>query len=89
MQKIFLINKCLTEGIIEVEAELGVTPVRRGFCGAGAVKTARVHGAPGLYHSSEFRETRQAAVARAEELRQQKIKTLTNQLKYLEQLSFK
>lgn len=93
MQKIFLIKQCLTQGITETEAVIKKLSVHRGFAGTHDVKIATVLNGKnlvtGIYHSSEFRETRAGAVARAEEMRLQRIKTLKKQLARLEALEFK
>ena len=86
MKKVFVIGTCLTQGIREAVV-LEEFPTQ---------KIIRVHvpstdKGPGFETTlcwSDYRETREAAVSRAEDMRLSKIKTLRNQLLKLETMKF-
>lgn len=81
--KVFITKYALNKGIIETDAE---------YCASNATNmiVVRKDSYSSYYHweGTEWHRTREAAVARAEQMRLTKIKSLKQQIERLEKLRF-
>ena len=80
MMKVWITKYALTSGIKEIECE---------DCENGAVKEIE-NSLPTFYHGEgkEWHQTKESAIQKAEEMRQNKIASLKKQIEKLERLRF-
>lgn len=76
--KAWITKFALTKGIIEKEVE---------NCGEGMVKESENH-FPTYYHGTDWHTDKQCAIAKAEEMRKEKIASLKKQIEKLEKMKF-
>jgi len=86
--KVWVTKYALTEGILELEAQ-DTHPLKIGIWVRYAETSANAGFGTYLYgEGKEWHRTREAAVKRAEEMRQAKIKSVRKQLAKLEEMRF-
>ena len=84
--KVWITKYALSEGIKEVEAELCLDTDKTG----NMIKCELISGFNSYFHGEgrDWHKTREAAIKKAEEMRQKKIESLKKQLQKLEKMRF-
>lgn len=74
--KVWITKRALTEGILEKEVE---------DCGNGMVREKNFQV---FYHETDWHTDKKSAIAKAEEMRMRRIRTLKTEIKRLEKIKF-